>query len=277
MPPTQGRLHERILYSRALVRQMRLHLTLPPRYDDLALRYPVLYLLHPWGEDERFFTQRLRFHETLDRLIQAGTIPPFITAMPQGDKSFFINAEDPGGDFGMITRLDPTFYAGALEGYGDYGDYLLQDVIPTIEQNYRVRSDRAGRSIAGVGMGASGAAILAFSNPQVFGAVGIHSPLLYTAERLGPPWLFGFGDAAAFAKRDPIQLVERLRPEDGLRIAIDGGAEEGDSEDPLADLHYALVGRDIPHTYIHHTGGQSGAHWRDNLAAHLGFYTAGWQ
>ena len=80
------------LHSRALYREMRMHLYLPPAYDKTALHYPVIYLLHPWGKDEHFWTEALQVHQVADHLIQAGAIPPFIAVMPQGDKSFFINA-----------------------------------------------------------------------------------------------------------------------------------------------------------------------------------------
>jgi enterochelin esterase-like enzyme len=277
MAASTGYVEDRDIYSRALCRSMRLHLYMPPGYDEFSMRYPVVYLLHPWGEDERYWTAVLRLHEVADRLINAGTVPPFLGVMPQGDKSFFVNAEDPGGDFGMIVELAPDFYEGALDGYGDYGDYVLGDVIPNVERLYRTRAGRAGRAIGGLGMGGSGAAVLAFTHPQVFGAVGIHGPMLFSEGQLGPPWIFGFGDADAFARRDPVHLAGWLKRGDGLRIYIDCGADgEGVSSALTADLHYALVGRDIPHTYLCRPGGHDADYWRANLAQYLGFYVAGW-
>jgi enterochelin esterase-like enzyme len=226
----QGQVKELTLHSMAMCKPMRLNVYLPPRYGDFSMRYPVVYLLHPWGA-----TQDLRLHEAADHLIHAGALPPFIAVMPQGDKSFFVNAADPGGDFSMIVQFDPDTYRGALEGYGDYGDYIVDDVIPFVEQRFAVRREQSARAIAGVAMGGAGAAALAFSYPDVFGAVGIHSPTLFSQERLGPPWIFGLGDAAAFAQRDPQSLARNLRADDGLRIYLDCGYDD-ERQVPTANL-----------------------------------------
>jgi enterochelin esterase-like enzyme len=275
MPLPGGRLEDHTIRSRALARPMRLHVYLPPRYGEFTMRYPVVYLLHPWGMDERYWTERLGLPKVADRLIHAGAVPPFIAVMPQGDKSFFVNAEDKGGDYSLIVRLDPEFFEGALEGYGDYGDYLLGDVIPFAERLYAARSDRAGRVIAGTSMGGAGGGVLAFTHPEVFGAVGIHSPTLFGAGRLGPPWIFGLGDEDAFARLDPIQLAGGLRPTDGLRIYLDCGQED-DLCGLVDDLHYALAGGGIEHVYYVRPGGHNGDYWRAHLAEYIGFYAAGW-
>lgn len=277
MTPANGTLLDKSIYSRALCKYMRMHVYLPPHYAEFSLRYPVLYLLHPWGEDEQFWTRTLELHKTADHLIKAGAIPPFIAVMPQGDKSFFINADDPGGDFSLITRFDPDYYQDALNGYGDYADYLLEDVLPETERCYRAKANRADRVIAGLAMGGTGAAVLAFTQPGIFGAVGIHSPHLFTAERLGPPWVFGFGDAQAFAERDPVQLAHGLTRQRSPRIYLDcSNGDETGSSGAAADLHYALAGENIPHTYIVQNGPPTPAAWQANLAAYLGFYAAGW-
>lgn len=270
-----GQLQDTTLYSRALCRWMRLHVYLPPGYPS-ERRYPVVYLLHPWGADEHFWTAQLAFLQAADHLIAAGAISPFIAAMPQGDKSFFINAANPRGDFEMIVRLDPEHYQGALEGCGDYGDYLLDDVCEFVEQRYPVRAGRMERAIAGIGMGATGAAILAFTHPDYFCAVGIHSPVMFSDERPGPPWIFGFGDAAAFARRDPAQLAANLTPGDGLRVFLDCAAHEPEITDHAADLHYALEKKSLPHAYLITPGLNDALYWRGMLASYLGFYAAGW-
>jgi enterochelin esterase-like enzyme len=195
--------------------------------------------------------------------------------MPQGDKSFFVNAADPGGDFSMIVQFDPDTYRGALEGYGDYADYVIDDVIPYIEQRFAVRAERSARVIAGSAMGGAGAAALAFSYPNVFGAVGIHSPTLFSEERLGPPWIFGLGDAAAFALRDPQTLASSLRSDDGLRIYLDCGYDD-ERHVPTSNLHYALIEKNIPHTYLTRSNIHDAHYWRTHLAEYLGFYAAGW-
>ena len=94
MPP-HGQIKDQTIPSRAVGRPMRVQVYLPPRYDDFNMRYPLVILLHPWGEDETFWTACLNLHELADHLINTGSVPPFIAAMPQGDKSFFIDAANP--------------------------------------------------------------------------------------------------------------------------------------------------------------------------------------
>lgn len=275
MDRTSGQVTGLTFRSRALLKSMRLNIYLPPGYEAGARRYPVAYLLHPWGEDETYWTDALRLHEVADHLIERGMLPPFVAVMPQGDKSFFINAEDPGGDFSLLTSFDPEFFAGAMDGYGDYGDYLIEDVIPEVERRLLVQPGSASRVLAGVSMGAAGAAVLAFTYPEMFSAVGIHSPMLYDSERLGPPWIFGFGDPLAFARRDPVHLARQLDANTGLRIYLDCGRAD-DHITPVEVLHRALLAGGVRHVYQRRRGAHSLDYWRAHLAEYLGFYAAGW-
>ena len=275
MDTITGRLIDETVRSRALYRPMRLHIYLPPGYDGSRGHYPAVYLLHPWGEDERYWTECLRLHEVANLLIEARALPPFIGVMPQGDKSFFVNAEDPGGDYSPVLRLDPGHFEGALNGYGDYGDYVLEDVIPFVERKLRVRAERAARVIAGLSMGAAGAAVLAFTYPTTFGAVGIHSPVLFGERRLGPPWIFGLGDPDAFARRDPTHLARTLDPRTCPSLYLDCGQQDEHAAATKA-LHETLSARGIRHVYASRPGRNDAVYWQTHLAEYLGFYAAGW-
>ena len=272
---SQGVIQDQTVHSRALKRVMRLCVYLPPRYDDFNLHYPVVYLLHPWGEDEHFWIDDLAFNQLADRLINPGIVPPFIAVMPQGDKSFFIDAAQPAGEFASIVRLDPEHYQDALEGSGKYGEHLLEDVIPFVDKHFRTRRERAARVIAGVDMGGTGAAVLAFSHPALFGAAGVHSPTLFDEWRAGPPWIFGLGDREALSRRDPAALAARLSPGANLRIYLDCGESDIMAE-PSAHLHRALAECGIPHTYVSQPGEHGVEYWTAHLAEYLGFYAGGW-
>lgn len=276
MDSLRGKLVDSTLHSYELNKEMRLHLYLPPGYDsDSTQSYPVLYLLHAWGVDEYYWCEELAFHRAADLLIAAGTVPPFIAVMPQGDKSYFIDAADPGGDYSMIVRLNPDQYSDALNGYGDYGAYMLTEMIPAIRDRYHVRTDRGGQVIAGIGMGATGASVLAFTNPDTFGGVGIHSPTLFDEHELGPPWIFGLGDAEAFAQRDPLHLARNLKPDNAPRVFLDCGADD-DIVERVRDLHQTLDWCGIQHTFACRAGKHHTAYWQKHLARYIGFYSAGW-
>lgn len=272
---SKGRIIDDSFRSSALVRTMRLRIYLPPNYDRFEMRYPVLYLLHPWGMDECYWTDVMGFHTIAERLMHAGTVPPFIMVMPQGDKSFFVDAADPHGHYEPIVEGNPLFFKGALEGCGDYGDYFLNEVILFADQRYRTRTDREGRVIAGISMGGAGAAINAFSHPDWFGGVGIHSPALFGPDQLGPPWIFGLNDPDAFASRDPIHLAAHLKQTTAPRIYLDCGVDD-ELAAPSRLLHDALEKARIPHTYMTGAGSHTWAYWHERLPQYLGFYTAGW-
>jgi enterochelin esterase-like enzyme len=217
----------------------------------------------------------LEAHLLADRLINTGTIPPFIAIMPQGDKSFFVDAARSEGDFSSIVRLDPEYYAGALEGSGRYGEHLLEDVIPFVDKTLRTLPDRASRAIGGLDMGATGAAVLAFSHASTFGAVGIHSPTLFDDWRAGPPWIFGLGDREADARLNPIALAGRLHPQSDLRVYLDCGLDD-EMCDPVAKLHATLDESGVSHTFVSPPGDHSPAYWAEHLAEYFGFYAGGW-
>jgi enterochelin esterase-like enzyme len=275
MQVISGTVKSATFQSRALCKPMRLSLYLPPGYRDSDRACPVLYLLHDWGWTEGSWFDLLDFSAAADRLISAGAVPPFIAAMPQGDKSFFIDAADPDGSYETLIRFDPAHYEGALEGCGFYGEYLLEDVLPFVERKFRVLARPSMRALGGIGMGATGAAALALSKPGVFSKVGMHSPLLYDRPGMGPPWIFGLSDEAAFRARDPRHLAETAPLSDFPAMYLDTGIDD-DSADLTGSLHNILTRRGVKHTYRAHSGGHDLAIWQDHLAEYLGFYTAGW-
>ncbi len=271
-------IHDHLIPSNAVGNVMNIRVAIPPGYTP-ERDYPVVYLLHLWGRDERFWTDRLAVHVRLAEGIQAGRLPPMILAMPQGDKSFFLNAADPPGiDWYTSPYNDSSeFYHNAFELYGNYGDYLLKEAIPFVEETYPVRRDRAGRAIGGLSMGGAGAAAHAFTDPARFGAVGMHAPAVFYGEGPGaPPWIFGVDDPGAFAQRDPAALAERfLTPDNQPRIWIDRGWD-----DPLRfsieTLHTRLDALGLKHDYHVSPGNHDGAYWSQHVDEYLAFYARDW-
>ncbi|MBN2470133.1 MAG: esterase family protein [Anaerolineae bacterium] len=275
----ESTIHDHMMPSNAVGSVMRIRVVTPPGYDP-AQEYPVLYLLHLWGSHERFWTDRLAVHARLEEGIAAGTLPPMIIAMPQGDKSFYINAADPPG---IIWEDSPHndaseyFYDG-FDCYGNYGDYLLKEAIPYVEEHYPVRTDRAGRAIGGLSMGAAGAAVHAFTDPGRFCAVGMHGlAVFYREDGPGaPPWIFGIDDEDAFARRDPSALAGRfVTRKNQPRIWVDCGWD-----DPLRAnveiFHDALLEMGLAHDYHIWPGGHDGAYWSQYVSDYLRFYARGW-
>lgn len=274
----RGAVHTLTLDSRATGRQMTVRVITPPDHRAPEMPLPVLYFLHPWGLSPRYLIEKLRMPDHLWAGIARGALPPFVIALPEGGKSFYVNALDPPGhDWAAVVASQPSFYAHALEQYGRYGDYLWNEVMPAVEARFGVRQDRAGRAIGGISMGGAAAAYHAFRAPDSFCALGIHSPAVFKGppEQGGPPWIFGT-TPETFAQYNPADLARRLAPADQPRIWLDCGDRDALLEN-VETLHEALAAQGLAHEYSVCPGGHDKTYWEPRMQDYLGFYARDWR
>ena len=161
---------------------------LPPSYSTHPRRrYPVVYLLHGFGADDRAFIagayQNLNIRVSMDSLVRAGLVREMIVVTP--------NARN---------RFDGSFYANS-PATGKWEDFIVRDLISYVDSHYRTIPRRDSRGIAGHSMGGYGALMLAAKHPELFSAVYALSPYGLSKEdalssRTFPAW------AAAVAMRD---------------------------------------------------------------------------
>jgi S-formylglutathione hydrolase FrmB len=155
----QERADCRVFHSAVLKSPVRYCVFLPASYsaaDAKARKYPVLYVLHGLGGNERTFAVDGEW-TTLQDLRHANKVGEFLVVTPDGSDTFYINSRD-----GKIL----------------YGDFFLREFIPFIERTYRARTVRAGRGITGFSMGGYGALRTAFAHPEMFGSASAHSAAL---------------------------------------------------------------------------------------------------
>ena len=114
----------------------------PAGYDanDKTTKYPVLFLMHGFGQDQNSWgltTEGLggKIKGYMDRGMFKGEVEKFILVVPTG----------------IATELPQTYTD--TSGYAKFGSELRDDLIPFIEANYNVRTDREGRAMAGLSMG----------------------------------------------------------------------------------------------------------------------------
>jgi enterochelin esterase family protein len=134
----------------------------PPGYDQHPeQRYPVLYLQHGAGEDERAWSNQGRMNFILDNLIAEGKAKPMIVVMDNGGGSAIFA----GGGIGRRPATRPaggaataptTQAARARMGMAgqQFEQILLTEIIPNTESSFRTLTDRENRAIAGLSMGA---------------------------------------------------------------------------------------------------------------------------
>lgn len=117
---------------------------LPENYEtDTDKRYPVVYMLHGYGEHGKDWKSWISAIEALeDKGLQ-----DMIYVFPNCGNSYYSN-----------------FY----KGKNRYMDLIIEDLVPYIDDNYRTIADRTHRAVMGYSMGGFGAMVLPLKNPDVF-------------------------------------------------------------------------------------------------------------
>jgi len=269
LPGDAGEVFEGLkLRSAILGRDVAYAVYLPPDYATSTRRYPVVYLLHGYTDNESGWVQFGEVSLAADRAIAGREIPPMIIVMPDGGVSFYINDA-----------------AGKVR----WEDMFVQELIPFMDKTYRTRADREFRGVAGLSMGGWGTLVAALRHPELFAAGAAFSAAVWSDEDiigmkqdswdklLGP--LFGAAGLAGqerltshFRKVSPLELAGTL-PEDSLkkvRLYIDCGDDDFLIKGNCA-LHLLLADRKIPHEFRVRDGGHTWSYWRTGIVDGLKF------
>ena len=140
----------------------------PPGYST-EKKYPVLYLLHGIGGNEREEWAKGGGvpHVILDNLIADKKIEPMIVVLPNGNATTNTASGGQGGARGG------GFGFGDLTGWGKpFENDLIKDIIPFIESHYSVKAERESRALAGLSMGGGQSLNIGLGNLDVFAWVG---------------------------------------------------------------------------------------------------------
>lgn len=163
-----GTIESRSFASAILAHELTYHLYLPPGYDAAAARYPVLYLLHGRGDKMAAWTT---IKPDLDRLINAGRIPPVIAIMPDAPASrragYYIDSQFTGSEQPKLPAGEPI------------ESTFTKDLIAHVDATYRTNPDRLSRIVAGYSMGGYGALRYSLTHPELFAAAIVLSPAVY--------------------------------------------------------------------------------------------------
>lgn len=149
--------------SRHLNQTANYSIYLPPGYEESAMEYPVLYLLHGGGDNYKDWLLKGQAATIADRTINSGEAPAMIIVMPDGIKNWYCN------DYKNEFR---------------YEDFFYEELIPHIEANYRARTEKAYRAISGLSMGGFGSLLYALKHPDMFTACYGMSVGLFSEARL---------------------------------------------------------------------------------------------
>ena len=202
----------------------------PPDYDrQTTARYPVLYLQHGAGEDERGWSNQGHANFILDNLLAAGKTRPMIVVMEQG------YATKPGTQGNAFEEL------------------VINDLIPAIDATYRTLSDRDHRAMAGLSMGGGQTLQITTAHLDKFSWIGSFSSPLRGAFDLKTSYNGAFANPAAFNKKVHLLFFGAGTGEDAMR-------------QPASDMHQALEKAGIKNLYYESPGTAHEWHtWRRDL------------
>ncbi len=226
-----GRVESRALDSTNPAQEFLIYL--PPCYQQKSdERYPVLYLLHgqTYTDDQWV---RLGAPSAADDLIHSGEVPPFIMVFPD-DRYWNL---PPGGGF---------------------GDRLINLLIPFVDENYRTLADRDHRALGGLSRGGGWAIHLALGHYDLFGTIGLHSPVI-------------FDEDGAMLQ----QLVRAVPSNSWPRLWLDAGDRDGELGD-VRRFEGLLTAYEVAHEWRLYTGDHTEPYWHAHIVEYLQWYAGGW-
>ncbi len=154
-----GVVHHHIYHSQANNSERGVYIYTPPDYQvDAPKKYPLLILMHGYGDDESAWLEVGRTNFIVDNLIGQEKIQPLIVAMPYGHPL-------------------PIELRTAFDQYADRNMVLmerdvLQDLIPYVSKQYRLKKGREYRAIVGLSMGGGQSLTIGLSNLEQFAWIG---------------------------------------------------------------------------------------------------------
>jgi len=168
----------------------------------------------------------------------------------------------------------------------NYEDFFFKELIPEIEKNFRVKSEKQFRAIAGLSMGGGGTFMYALHRPKMFASA---CPL---SAYIGPSKLDAYKKTASlfgiekdeetieryFHEHNALSLVKRRRAKviKSVRWLIDCGDNDFLLQDNY-QVHLAMEKKKIPHEYIVREGEHNWKFWRESLPKVLQFVSVTFQ
>jgi enterochelin esterase-like enzyme len=233
---------ERVDYESKTVGAKRwMQVYTPPGYSK-DKKYPVLYLLHGIGGNEREeWAKGGAPHVILDNLIADKKAEPMLIVLPNGNAT--TNKATTGGAGGGGGRGG----FGDLAGWGKpFENDLIKDIIPFIEANYSVKADRESRALAGLSMGGGQSLNIGLANLDTFAWIGGFSsaPNTKPATELVP---------------DPEKATKQLK-----LLYISCGNKDGLIR-ISQNVHAYLKEKNVPHVWHVDEHAHDFQHWKQGL------------
>ena len=235
---------------------------LPDGYEHSTRKYPTLYLLHGWSDNETSWIQMGNMQPIADEAIRSGKSVDMVIVMPDA------------GD---------TWYVNSYDGKAPYEDMFFEELIPYMEKTYRLRTESEYRAVAGLSMGGYGALLYSLHHPECFSACAPLSAAVYSEEVINRTMqsvrgtlfqkLYGKNVITDhWFKNSVLDLLDKADEKvlSRVRFYIDCG-----DDDTLLDCSYAvhqkMIHKKIKHEFRVRDGYHSWTYWRTALPSVLEF------
>lgn len=174
-----------------------LYLYLPPGYhESREKRYPVVYCLTGFTGRGKMLLNDNAFSpnlaERMDRLIAEGKAAPMIIVMPD-----------------CFTKYGGSQYINS-SATGNYEDYLTEEIVRFIDENFRTIAHKDARAVMGKSSGGYGALICGMRHADKFGLICSTAGDCY----FEMCYLPDFPKAFRAIKGEPDKLLEKFRNEE---------------------------------------------------------------
>jgi enterochelin esterase-like enzyme len=208
----------------------------PPGYNVGNEKYPVLYLLHGGGEDERGWSTQGKADLILDNLIAEQKSTPMLIVMVDGNV----------GSGGLANFSERTLQ--------QFENELKQAVIPFVEKSYRAKTESRDRALAGLSMGGLQTLHTGMHNYQLFSYLGVFSSGWFASNTtLSDPQY-------AFMKQNMPSIMDSIK-----LLWISMGGEKDIAYDNCKVMLSKFDEMGIRYKYSEYPGGHAWPVWRHDL------------
>jgi enterochelin esterase-like enzyme len=230
-----GEIRIKNYYSTVSRTWRRFYIYTPPGYDiNTSEKYPVLYILHGGGEDERGWATQGKTDLIIDNLIAEKKAKPMLVVMPDG------NVKASGFGENVIKMFEAE---------------LIRCIIPFVEKNYRAETDSRNRALAGLSMGGIQTLYVGINNSHLFSYLGVFSS----------GWIIPMQSKIADAQYDFMKKnIDTIKSNIKLFWIAMGGKEDiayNNCQIMLAKFDEM----NIKYAYSEYPGGHTWPVWRNNL------------
>lgn len=205
----------------------------PPGYSK-SKKYPVLYLLHGIGGDEKEWLNGGNPQAIMDNLYASRKAEPMIIVMPNG------RAMKDDRAVGNIMARDK------VEAFATFEQDLLNDLIPYIEKDYSTLTSREHRAIAGLSMGGGQSLNFGLGNLDKFA------------------WVGGFS-AAPNTKEPKVLMPDPQAAKNKLKLLFISCGDKDNLLNVSKRTHDYLVENNVPHIYYIEPGVHDFKVWKNGL------------